>query len=66
MGKHPAAEAQTRKSIVLADAMWAEIDEARRATPGKMPSEMEMVRRLLREALDARAAHGGRGTTPAR
>ncbi len=55
MGKHPPAEPLKRKSLILPEAMWAEIDAARRATPGGLPSEMEMVRRLLREALDARA-----------
>lgn len=43
-----------RKAVGLTAAMWAEVDAQRRAEPHRIPSQNEMVRRLLREALDAR------------
>lgn len=63
MGKKASDTPRTRNSITLDDAMWAEIETERRAGSGKVPTKMDMVRRLLREALDARQtarAHGAR------
>lgn len=50
-----ADEATTRKSISLPDSLWAAVNDARRGVYGRIPSESEMVRILIREALDARA-----------
>jgi hypothetical protein len=45
----------TRKSVALPDSMWLEIDALRRSWPTPLlPAEAEIVRALLREALDAR------------
>jgi hypothetical protein len=51
----PGPEATTRKNITLPDAMWVQINDARREAAGQIPSESEMIRILLREALAARA-----------
>lgn len=48
-------EPYTRKNVSLPDAMWKEISNVRRQTPERIPPEQEVIRRLLREALDARA-----------
>jgi hypothetical protein len=44
-----------RKSITLPHPLWDAIDVARRGSLGRVPSEAEMVRVLLREALAARS-----------
>ncbi len=64
MSKHPKVERPVRNSVILDAAMWAEIEAERRAAPGEVPSKMEMVRRLLREALDARAAGNSAVSSP--
>lgn len=43
----------TRKSVTLPDTMWAAVDNVRRGLP-RIPSEADVVRLLLREALEAR------------
>jgi hypothetical protein len=44
----------TRKVITLPNSLWAAITLARKSADGPIPSEAEMVRVLLREALAAR------------
>lgn len=61
MSKKPKVERPVRNSVILDAEMWAEIEAARRSAAGAVPSKMEMVRRLLREALDARKARDGTG-----
>ena len=57
MGRPPSLPANaTRKSLTLADDLWAELNEERKRTAGAVPNEMEIIRVLLREALDARSA----------
>ena len=51
----PLTEPTTRKSMTLPDSIWAAIDDMRRSWPGAVPSEVDVVRTLLREAIDARA-----------
>jgi Arc/MetJ-type ribon-helix-helix transcriptional regulator len=48
-------EAPIRKTLTLSPAMWRQIDLLRRAAPYPMPAASEIVRDLLREALEARA-----------
>ena len=55
MGKPPPEIPLVRKSVSLRATDWAEIQEERRlAGGGRIPSENEMLRDLVREALDAR------------
>lgn len=56
MARPPPDEPSTRKNIALPDALWAAISEQRKAVVGPIPPEAEMVRILLREALQARQA----------
>jgi Arc/MetJ-type ribon-helix-helix transcriptional regulator len=61
MGKPPPSEPVTRKSVTLPNSLWAAISEARKDFGGHIPSEAEVIRILLREALDARARRVARG-----
>lgn len=60
MGRPPIPNA-TRKSLTLVDDLWAELNEERKRSVGAVPTEMELIRILLREALDARYAARGSG-----
>lgn len=48
-------EPVTRKTVVLPDTIWDAINDIRKSSPGFVPSEAEVVRTLLREAIEARA-----------
>jgi hypothetical protein len=48
--------AKKRTNIYLDEDMLAEVEEARRKEPGTVPTMAEMIRRLLRFALDAKKA----------
>jgi hypothetical protein len=66
MAKHPPlTEPVTRKSMALPDTIWAAIDDIRRSWPGAVPSEVDVVRTLLREAIGARAANEAAVALPA-
>jgi hypothetical protein len=56
----------TRKSLTLADDLWAELNEERKRSTGAVPTEMELIRNLIREALDTRYAARGPGRTDKR
>jgi hypothetical protein len=56
MGRPPIPEETARKSLTLAIALWAELNEERKRSEGAVPSETDLIRALLREALDARSA----------
>ncbi len=57
MPRPPLPEPTTPRLFLVPDAMMAEVEDERRVEPGPaVPSAAEMVRRLLREALDARHA----------
>jgi Arc/MetJ-type ribon-helix-helix transcriptional regulator len=53
MGRPPLPEPASRKSVKLPDSLWADIDRVRK-TFDRIPSEAEVIRILLREAIDAR------------
>lgn len=55
-GRPPHTEPTTRKSMTLPDSIWDAINDVRKSTPGRVPAEAEVIRVLLREALDARRA----------
>lgn len=65
MARPPYPEPTTRKTLALPEALWGELDIERRLAPGRMPSETEMVRTLLREAIDARLRNRGLETAAA-
>jgi Arc/MetJ-type ribon-helix-helix transcriptional regulator len=48
-------EAPIRKTLTLSPTMWRQIDLLRRAAPYPVPAASEIVRDLIREALEARA-----------
>lgn len=56
----PDPEPKTRKSVTLPDSLWAEIDEVRRSAPGRVPSEAEALRQVIRAGLDVLRRRGGR------
>ena len=43
-----------RKTLTLPLPVWRQIDQLRREAPGPVPSASEVVRWLIREALEAR------------
>jgi Arc/MetJ-type ribon-helix-helix transcriptional regulator len=45
----------TRQTLSLPPEIWQQIDRIRRQAPGAVPSTSEVVRTLIREALEARA-----------
>lgn len=53
MGKALSTGGVTRKSVTLPDTMWLAIDGVRRGLPRILP-ESDVIRLLLREALEAR------------
>jgi hypothetical protein len=65
MGRPPIPNA-TRKSLTLTDDLWAEVNEERKRGTGAVPTEMELIRALLREALDARYAARNAAAAPAK
>lgn len=61
MGRKPLPEPSTRKSIALPDRLWNGINEVRKDMPGRVPSEAEVLRLLVSEALAARERRMVRG-----
>jgi hypothetical protein len=56
MGRPPLPQNIVRKNIALDADFWVEINEERKRVAGAVPSEADLVRTLLREAMDARYA----------
>jgi hypothetical protein len=56
MGRPPLPENIVRKNIALDADVWDEVSEERARLAPKIPSEADMIRVLVREALDARSA----------
>jgi Arc/MetJ-type ribon-helix-helix transcriptional regulator len=60
MSKPPPSDPLVRKNVGLPSSLWDAIDAARRTFKGRLPSETETVRILLREALEAREKKAAR------